>query len=451
MKSLSRIVWSEGMYLAPHHFQAQSRYFEDTVHFATSSIWSNAYGFADYQTNEAALRNGRFSLLQARGIFEDGLAFDMPECDPVPAACDIADAFLPTADRLTISLVVPAWSSEGQNCSLDEEGGSGTRYSGKVRMLHDENTGKDEKPVRIGHKNIRFLLESESQEGLATLPVARIMRDGAGAFALDPAFIPPCLAISASDRLTNLLTRLVEVLEDKSSAVLQDQQRSAGRFQASMSARQVSQFWFLHAINTSLTPLRHLLLSKHGHPEELFQELSRLAGALCTFGLDTDPRSLPAYNHRNPSLCFEALDEHIRRHLEIVIPSQTVTIPLKAVDRYFYEGDITDQRCLGRSRWFLSLHSAIGEADVISKTGQFVKVCSSKFINELVKRALPGLGLTHVQVPPTSISAKVDHQYFVVNRSGPCWEHILQTHKVGIYVPGELPNPEMELLIVLES
>ena len=29
MKHLSRLVWSEGMYLGPHHFQAQSRYFED--------------------------------------------------------------------------------------------------------------------------------------------------------------------------------------------------------------------------------------------------------------------------------------------------------------------------------------------------------------------------------------------------------------------------------------
>ncbi len=34
---------------------------------------------------------------------------------------------------------------------------------------------------------------------------------------------------------------------------------SAGKFQAGMSARHVSQFWFLHAINSSLTPLRHLL------------------------------------------------------------------------------------------------------------------------------------------------------------------------------------------------
>ena len=218
-----------------------------------------------------------------------------------------------------------------------------------------------------------------------------------------------------------------------------------------MSARHISQFWFLHAINSSLTSLRHLLLSKHGHPEELFGELSRLAGALCTFGLETHPRSLPAYNHREPGPCFEALDDHIRRHLEIVVPSQAIYVPLKAVERYFYQGEITDQRCFGRSRWILGIRSPVGEADLISKTIQLVKVCSAKFVPELVKRALPGLGLSHLQVPPAAVAAKVDSQYFAISRAGPCWEHLMQSRSVGVYVPGELPSPEMELIVLLEG
>ena len=44
MKYLSRVVWSEGMYLGPHHFQVQSRYFEDTIRFATSSLWFEPWG-----------------------------------------------------------------------------------------------------------------------------------------------------------------------------------------------------------------------------------------------------------------------------------------------------------------------------------------------------------------------------------------------------------------------
>ena len=36
MKLLNKPVWAEGMYLGPHHFQVQSRYFEDSLNFVTS-------------------------------------------------------------------------------------------------------------------------------------------------------------------------------------------------------------------------------------------------------------------------------------------------------------------------------------------------------------------------------------------------------------------------------
>ena len=62
MKLLSRVVWSEGMYLAPHHFQVQSRYFEDSIQFVTSSLRRDYYGFLACEMNAEALRNGTLAL-----------------------------------------------------------------------------------------------------------------------------------------------------------------------------------------------------------------------------------------------------------------------------------------------------------------------------------------------------------------------------------------------------
>jgi type VI secretion system protein ImpJ len=451
MKLFSKVVWSEGMYLGPHHFQAQNRYFEEAVHFATASLWKDSYGFAACQLDTDALRNGMVNLVHARGMFEDGLAFDIPECDPAPAPLAVADKFHPTADHVTVALAVPGWFPDRQNCDLESVPNGHARYIRVLEMLHDENTGSDEKPVHLGRKNVRLVLDTESTSELLTLPLARVMRDGSGHYIFDPSFVSPCLRINANARLTSMLQRLVEILEEKSAVISQDQQQAAGKFQSGISARQVSQFWFLHAINSSLTPLRHLLMTKHGHPEELFREMSRLAGALCTFGLDVHPRSLPSYIHSDSGPGFDALEDHILRHLEIVVPSQAVVIPLKPTERYMQEGEVKDQRCLGRSRWILGIHSRVGEADLIAKTLQFVKVCSAKFVPELVKRALPGLTLTHLSVPPSAVPVKVDHQYFTINSSGPCWEHIMQTHMVGVYVPGELPLAEVELIVLLEG
>lgn len=448
MRFLSRVVWSEGMYLGPHHFQAQSRYFEDSIDFAVSTLWYQPYGLLGYALDEDALRNGTLSLVHARGIFSDGMPFLMPESDALPEARPIADLFPPTHDRLTVLLGVPQRQVNGMNFAPSDDGAQ-VRYLTATRPFCDETTGGDERPVQLGRKNIRFVLDTEPAEGLVTLPLARVMRDGAGHLMFDPEFIPPSLQISASERLMLLLRRLIEILEEKSSTLTRSpgESRPMGDF----SPRDIANFWLLHAVNAALAPLRHLWISKRSHPEELFVELSRLGGALCTFALDSHPRTLPLYDHERLSECFGALDRHIRTHLETIVPTNCVTIPLEKVSNYFYEGDITDTRCLGRARWVLGIHANTGEADLITKAPQLVKICSAKFVGELVRRAMAGLALTHLPVPPPAIPARLETQYFGITRSGPFWDHIVQTRRVGIYVPGELPDPEIELLVVLES
>jgi len=121
------------------------------------------------------------------------------------------------------------------------------------------------------------------------------------------------------------------------------------------------------------------------------------------------------------------------------------------VENYFYEGDITDQRVLGRSRWVMGVRAALGEAELMVRVPQLVKLCTPPFVRELVKRALPGMALTHLPVPPPAISARVETLYFGISRSGPCWDHMVQTRRVGVYVPGEIPSPEVEVFVVLDN
>jgi type VI secretion system protein ImpJ len=450
VKFLSRVVWSEGMHLGPHHFQAQSRYFEDSIQFATSTLWFEPFGLVGLEMDADALKNGTVSIVNARGVLPDGLTFHMPECDRVPEPRPIAELFPPTRDTLTILIAIAPRQADGLNCALSESEANGVRFIAETRVFHDETTGRDEKPVRLGRKNVKLLVDTEPAEDLLTMPVARIMRDGRGHFIPDPRFIPPVIQIAASERLMTMVRRLIEILEEKSASI-SGSRKTQSKSLAEFSTREIANFWLLHAVNSSLAPLRHICFSKRGHPEELYVELARLGGALCTFALDSHPRALPLYDHQHLDECFEALDLHIRTHLETIVPTNCLSIPLKRTRDYFWEGDITDQRVLGRSRWVFALHSPAGEAAVIARTPQLVKVCSSQFVAELVKRALPGCALTHLPVPPPAISARVDTQYFGISKAGPCWDHITQTRCVGIYVPGELPEPELELLVVLES
>src|SRR5437016_7705912 len=136
MKSLSRVVWQEGMYLGPHHFQAQSRYFEDSIHFATAALWPHTHGLVGCALDEEALTNGTVSIVHARGIFPDGLLFHMPESDPLPLARNIAELFPPTRDKVTVLLAVATHKEDGLNCSLSaSQPQDGNRYTSDTRIL----------------------------------------------------------------------------------------------------------------------------------------------------------------------------------------------------------------------------------------------------------------------------------------------------------------------------
>jgi type VI secretion system protein ImpJ len=438
------------MYLGPHHFQAQNRYFEDALDFVTTCLWRDACGFAGLQFDHDALRNGTLALTHARGLFADGLAFDLPGSDAAPQPRQFSALFSPVAGHLDLYLAVPAVVQDGQNTSVGGNVNS-TRYIASEQKLPDQNTGLDEKPIEVGRKNLQLLSEAELSDRYVHLPVVRLVRDGTGHFEADSTFIPPCISLNASQGLTSLLRVLIQKLEEKSGVLTQEQQQRNGPFRAGMSARDVWQYWFLHALNSSLPELRHYLLSQHAHPQEVFRELSRLGGALCTFGLEVHPRTLPAYDHWNLDTCFGALDQHIRRHLEIVMPSKAIRIPLQPVESFLYNGVVTDERCVGPSRWILQIQSPIGDADLIANVPKLVKVCSARFVVELIKRALPGLVLNHLSIPPAQIQASVESHYFSIQRTGPCWEHIVQTRQVGVYVPAEVPTPQLSLFVLLDE
>ena len=446
MKSLNRVVWSEGMYLGPHHFQAQSRYSEDSIRFCCAQLWPCGFGLTTLAIDLEALLNGTVNLLHASGLLPDGLAFNMPESDALPEPRNFAKLFPPTHQTLTVLLAISMRRQDGLNCAMAEGSASANvRFVSENLLLTDETTGRDEKPVRIGRKNFRLALDTELSGETVSLPIARVMRSGSGDFILDPTFIPPCLQLGASERLMALLGRLIEIMDEKSTSLA----RTAAADGLNFSTREIASFWFLHTVNARLAPLRHLYLSKRGHPQELFLELLQLAGGLCTFALDSHPRMLPVYEHERLDHCFATLEKQIRDHLELVIPTNVISIAIEQTAEYFYSGSIRDERCVGRSTWLLGIRAAMGEVDLITRAPQLVKICSEKFIAELVKRAMPGLALAHTASPPAAVSQRAETQYFLINRAGPIWDNIVQTRGIGIYVPGDIPKPEIDLLVVL--
>lgn len=447
MRQLQSVLWTKGVLLSPQHLQTQDRFLEDLLDFQLSSLTFCPWGISRLEIDREALAGGAFKLTRGTGIFPDGLLFDFPDSDQAPAPKPLAEQWAPDQKTLDVYVAVPEYRPGGSNVSAAQKN-QHTRFLAEAVLRRDENTGLTEKPIQVARKNLRLLVEGESLDGSSVLRVARIRRGATGELQLDSQFVPPLLDITASDHLLAIARRLIEILSAKSTA-LAGTRRQKNQSLAEFSVADVANFWLLYTINTHLPQIRHLFEVRRGHPAELFEALSALAGALTTFSTTLHPRILPAYDHADLSTCFTDLDEKLRLLLETVVPSNCVSLPLKLVQPSVWATAIDQDRYFAAPQLYLAISADVNQSELLRKAPQLIKVSSADRLDRLIKQALPGVGLTYVPNPPSAIPVKLKYHYFLLNKAGSEWDGMGLARNLAAYVPSDFPNPELELVVVL--
>jgi type VI secretion system protein ImpJ len=322
------------------------------------------------------------------------------------------------------------------------------RYSAEVAMRRDENTGQAEKPIQLARQNVRLLAEGESLAGHSVLRCARVVRAPTGTYQLEPRFVPPLLDLGASGYLTAIAGRLVELLSARSNA-LSATRRQRNSSLAEFGGSDAAHFWLLYSVNTHLPRFRHLLEVRRGHPGELWSAMLELAGALTTFSPAVHPRDLPGYDHAELSACFTALDETLRRLLELAVPENAVTLPLRSSGPMVYATAVAEDRYLAAPELYLGIRAEMKLDELLRKAPQLLKVSSADQIDRLIRRALPGMAVRHAPAPPSILPAKLGWTYFLLDRSGEDWEAVRRARNLAVYAPSELPGVEMDLVVLL--
>ena len=449
MRQLQPVVWSKGVFLSPQHLQAQDRFFEDTLRFLSGALSFANWGFATLQIDAAGLSEGRLSVSQASGMFPDGLMLDCPASDAPPASRTLDKCFSEATQSCAFFLAVPQDRPGGTNVALTR-GSASTRFYSELQMLRDENSSGVEKPISLARKNLQILAEGENLEGSVLLPLAVVEKTEAGGYRLDPRYVPPMLNVKGDEVLTGILRGEIETLVARSGQ-LAGSRRQRNQSLADFSASDIANFWLLYTLNVHLPVLRHMLESRQVHPEALYLQMLSLAGALTTFSPKIEPRDLPRYEHEKLGQCFLQLDAIIAELLETVIPSNFVAIPLKLLRGTIYANSIDKDRYFENSRPYLAISSDLKEADLIARIPSLAKACSATHIDQLITRALPGLALTHVPVPPRAIPVKLRYQYFSIDKTGPVWDAVVRARNFAVYTPAEITNPDMELIFLFAN
>lgn len=447
MKQLQPVLWSKGTFLTPQHLQLQDKFLEDSMTFRVQALNFCAWGFSEVILNQELLTEGQLAVSRASGIFPDGLVFEIPGSDQPPPSKSLAEFFEPGMKDLDIYLTVPDYKDKGLNVAAPGQAAS-SRYVAETASVRDENTGVGEKPVQIARKNLRLLAANESREGSSALRIANVEKTETGSFRLNPRFVPPLLEVRANDYLQGLISGILEILSTKSSQ-LSGSRRQKNLSLADFTTAEIANFWLLYTVNSNIPVLSHVFQGQRCHPEELFAALTALGASLTTFSSTIRPRDLPVYDHSNLSAVFTELDEKLRILLETVVPTNVVSLPLKHVKNTVYATSIDQDKYLTNTRMYLAVSANANEETILRTVPQLVKACSATHIEQLISKALPGIPLTHIPRPPSAIPVKMKHQYFSLSQSGAAWESVTRARNFAVHVPAEIPNPEMELLILL--
>src|SRR5512135_1714666 len=119
MTRLEKVLWSEGLFLTPQHFQQWDRYYEEFVSYRLRSLTTFAWGAEEVEFSTEALPNGVVELLRCRAVLPDGIPVMIPDVDPPPPSRNFTADFPPSTDRLNVHLAIPAWRPASANLSAN--------------------------------------------------------------------------------------------------------------------------------------------------------------------------------------------------------------------------------------------------------------------------------------------------------------------------------------------
>lgn len=435
----NRVVWSEGMFLRPQHFQQHDRYIESYIDGRCQGISSYAWGFSELKLDKSLLAIGKLSIVGARGLFQDGTPFHLPNEDELPAALDIE----PGTVNQIIYLCLPLRRVDGVEIDTANQTDGLARYRIKDREVRDNNVGFDGRyPLQIGSIRCKLLLASTERSGYLCLGVAKIIEIRADkTVVLDDSYIPCVLLCKASQVLAPFIKELFGLLHTRGEALAS---RVAGAGQGG-SVGEFADLMLLQTINRYQPVLEHLAIDAALHPEYLFSFALQIMGDLSTFYRQSKrPAQIPAYQHDDLSLCFLPLIDELRRLLSMVLEQNAIQLPLTKHDQSVYASGRPDSGLLENAYFVLAANAQVSSELLRSSFPPQVKIAPVEEIIKLVQSALPGIGISPLPVAPRQLPYHAGFSYFELDKQSPFWQKMFQSGGFAFYISGNFPGLELE-------
>ena len=435
----NRVLWSEGLFLRPQHFQQQERFLEHTIDARVRPLQPFSWGFSQLTLDDAALARGILQVTAASGVLPDGTPFEIPGQDTPPRPLSIGIDVKDRRVLLSVALQrqgVPTATFDGAS----EQ--SLARFEAADVETQDVVEGFPEAaPVQLARLRPRLALAGGADGAFASLGICIIVeRRADGQVILDRAHVPPLLHVGASAVLGGWLSELRGLLAQRSEAL-------AGRLAepGRGGVGEIADFLFLMAVNRWRPLLDHLASLPALHPERLYSTCVELLGELATF--DQERRlvaSLPPYNQDDLEATFRPVIVQLRLALGRTLEQTATPITLQDLKNGVRVAVLADKTLLSTAAFVLAVSAQMSPEAVRQRFPAQSKVAPVEKLRDLVNLQLPGIGLRPLPVAPRQIPYHAGFNYFELDTHSDLWRLLDRSGGIGMHIAGAFPGLELE-------
>ena len=438
MSTKSKVVWSEGMFLRPQHFQQQDRYIESYVEGRCHTLQSYFWGFEELEIDSQLLKLGKISVTRCRAIFPDGTPIQVPDADIAPDVIDVPG----NLSNTIVYLGVPVRRSGAAEVQLDKNDQSLTRYTMSENAVFDTVSGyADDATIQTGQLRLRLLFENEDHSGYALLGMLKIKESREDkTIIMDDTFIPSLLDAHLNSITGGFLNELSGLLHQRGEAL-------AGRLKESGrgGSAEIADYLMLQLINRLEPIANHLKNYRTLHPVDLYFELLQMAGEFATFtSSEKRPPLFPAYNHDALAATFSPVIHSLRQGLSTVLEQSAVSLELVERKYGIRVSPISDHSLIDGASFVLAVKASMPIEQIQTLFPNQVKVGPVERIRELVNAQLPGITLQSLPVAPRQIPYHSGYAYFQLDRNSEFWRDLKQSGGFALHLGGDFPGLEIE-------
>lgn len=437
MGAFNKVLWREGMFIRPQHFQQQDRFVQQLIRQQPHAFGAYRYGFWSLELNHDLLSQGKLAIESAMGFFPDGSFFSLPNQDLLPPPLDLSGGFSGRNIYLT------ALDAQHVIQDIGEDSLRHYRYQGLVRSLQDctsDQTSLAE--IEIGQLRLRLMADQEDLSQYTALPIAHVQEVRPDKkINLHSDFIPPILHVEADCHLSNLCEEMYGLLQYRAN-VLAERLQHAEQSESAV----VADFMMLQLVNRYEASILHLSRRPRLHPEVLYTHLVEMLAQLSTYTRDTRrPDDIPVYNHDAPALCFLPVTQSLRHCLGMVLEQHGTAISFIEQSHGVFCTEKIDPLIFTETTMILGIYADVPQDDLRQHVPNQVKIGTPEVMRDLVSRGIPGVPLTSLPVAPRQIPYHANFCYFSFDQQHDWWQAIIESGSLCLHIGANYNNVRLEL------